>query len=69
MAEPPSTRVFFLPTGGPVHWMLAGAGWGQAWCGARPQFRHTIRFATAEAVTCTTCLRRMALGRPQSRGR
>lgn len=50
----------------PVH-VSTGGGWGQAWCGARPQTRHTAK-PTDTPVTCRTCLRRLAIGRPQARG-
>lgn len=61
------THVFHPHRGpGPVHWM--NKGMYQAWCGSRPQFRHNVRPGTAEEVTCKTCLRRMAIGRPQARG-
>jgi hypothetical protein len=51
-----------------VHALLTETFHQQAWCGTRAQFRHWVRPGTAEQVTCTTCLRRMALGRPQARG-
>lgn len=62
-------RVFSLrgDRPGPVHWMNAPPSY-QAWCGTRPQFRHHVRPGAAEEVTCKTCLRRMALGRPLARG-
>lgn len=50
---------------GPVH-VTTGAAWGQAWCGARPQLPHTQK-PEGTPVTCQTCLRRLAVGRPQAR--
>lgn len=51
---------------GPTHVTTRGA-WSQAWCGARPQFRHTMK-PEGTPVTCPTCLRRLALGQAQARG-
>lgn len=50
---------------GPVH-VVTGGVWGQAWCGARPNMSHGLKPA-GTPVTCPTCLRRLALGRPQAR--
>jgi hypothetical protein len=58
----------------PVHGVVAGPdgrdlGYAnQSWCGKQPQFRHHVRPGTRAEVTCKTCLRRMALGSPLSRG-
>lgn len=59
-------RVFYLRgKPGPVHLLTDTY---QAWCGVRPQFRHTTRDGTRDEVTCKACLRRMQAGRPGSRG-
>jgi hypothetical protein len=67
MAETDSQRRWGLPNGkGPVHEERPGSAWGQAWCGARPQFRHVNR--NDEAVTCARCLKGIERGRPFARG-
>lgn len=52
---------------GPVHQVVPGGAWGQAWCGIRRQFRHrTIRGEFP--VTCPRCLKALERGRPYARG-
>lgn len=51
---------------GPVHEDDPGRGWGNAWCGARRQFRHVNR--NEEDVTCVRCLKGKERGRGFARG-
>lgn len=61
-------RVMYRQGGqGPVHLMQKYPMY-LTWCGARPQFRHTVRESETAEITCRTCLRRVVIGRPLARG-
>lgn len=56
---------------GPTHLMRTDDERGMpnlAWCGAKSQFRHSVRPGTADEVTCAKCLRQIAKGQPLSWG-